>query len=65
MTAIRIEEIKPSIGGIVHIAKADLLNDDVAGAVRSALDARDVLVFPRLGLTDEDSLPSPTVWAHG
>jgi alpha-ketoglutarate-dependent taurine dioxygenase len=56
MSAIRIEEIKPTIGGIVHVAKADLLNDGVVGALRDALDDRGVLVFPRIDLTNGEQL---------
>jgi alpha-ketoglutarate-dependent taurine dioxygenase len=56
MKAIRIEKIKPAIGGIVHVAKEDLLNDEIVGALREALDDRGVLVFPRIHLTDVDQL---------
>lgn len=56
MSAIRIEKIKPSIGSIVHVDRDHLLDAGIAETVRSALDACDVLVFPRLGLTDEEQL---------
>jgi alpha-ketoglutarate-dependent taurine dioxygenase len=56
MSAIQIEAIKPAIGGIVHVAKADLLNDDVVNALRAALDDRGVLVFPRIDLTNVEQL---------
>ena len=56
MSAARIEKIKPSIGGIVHVAKQDLLDDEVVSAVREALEDRGVLVFPRLNLTDAEQL---------
>jgi alpha-ketoglutarate-dependent taurine dioxygenase len=51
-----IEPIKPHIGGIVHVAKKDLLDDDVVAAVREALEDRGVLVFPRMNLSDEEQL---------
>ena len=56
MNTVRVEAIKPAIGGIVHVAKADLLNDDVVSALREALDDRGVLVFPRIDLTDVEQL---------
>jgi alpha-ketoglutarate-dependent taurine dioxygenase len=56
MSAVRIEKIKPAIGGIVHVAKEDLLNDEIVSALREALDDRGVLVFPRINLTDVDQL---------
>jgi len=56
MNTVRIEEIKPAIGGIVHVAKADLSNDDVVSALREALDSRGVLVFPRIDLTNVEQL---------
>jgi alpha-ketoglutarate-dependent taurine dioxygenase len=56
MSAIRVEAIKPAIGGIVHVAKGGLLNDDVVSALRQALDDRGVLVFPRIDLTNVEQL---------
>ena len=56
MSAARIEPIKPHIGGIVHVAKDRLLDDDTVAAVREALEQRGVLVFPRLSLTDAEQL---------
>jgi len=56
MSAVCIEEIKPAIGAIVHVAKADLSNDEVVRALRQALDERGVLVFPRMDLTNIEQL---------
>jgi len=56
MSAVCIEEIKPAIGAIVHVAKADLSNDEVVSALRQALDERGVLVFPRMDLTNIEQL---------
>jgi alpha-ketoglutarate-dependent taurine dioxygenase len=54
--SITIEAIKPHIGAIVHLDRAALLDDEVAKRCLEALDARDVLVFPRLGLNDAEQL---------
>src|SRR5438067_1998941 len=56
MSAIRIEKVKPHIGGIVHLAKKDLLDDEVARTVREALEERGVLVFPRMNLSNAEQL---------
>jgi alpha-ketoglutarate-dependent taurine dioxygenase len=56
MSTLRIEPIKPHIGGIVHIDKDHLLDDQTIGEVRQALENRGVLVFPRLNLTDAEQL---------
>jgi alpha-ketoglutarate-dependent taurine dioxygenase len=56
MAEIRIEKAKPCIGGIVHVAKEDLLDDDVVNTVREALEDRGVLVFPRMNLNDAEQL---------
>jgi alpha-ketoglutarate-dependent taurine dioxygenase len=56
VSAIRVEKIKPAIGGIVHVAKEDLLNDGVVSVLREALDDRGVLVFPRIDLTNVEQL---------
>jgi alpha-ketoglutarate-dependent taurine dioxygenase len=56
MDTVRIEPIKPHIGGIVHVTKEHLLDDQTVVAVREALEDRGVLVFPRLNLTDAEQL---------
>jgi alpha-ketoglutarate-dependent taurine dioxygenase len=56
MNALRIEPIKPHIGGVVHIDKAHLLDEETVSTVRQALEDRGVLVFPRLNLTDGEQL---------
>ena len=43
MSTVRIEKIKPHIGGIVHVAKEHLLDDETVAAVREALEDRGVL----------------------
>ena len=56
MSTVRIERIKPHIGGIVHVDKEHLLDDQTIAAVRAALEDRGVLVFPRMNLTDAEQL---------
>lgn len=53
---IRIENVKADIGGIVHVDKAHLCDDDVVQACREALESRGVLVFPAMFLTDAEQL---------
>jgi alpha-ketoglutarate-dependent taurine dioxygenase len=56
MSRVRIEPIKPHIGGTVYVTKENLLDDDTVAAVRRALEDRSVLVFPRLQLTDSEQV---------
>jgi alpha-ketoglutarate-dependent taurine dioxygenase len=56
MSTVRIERLKPHIGGIVRVAKEHLLDDQTVAAVREALEDRGVLVFPRMFLTDSEQL---------
>lgn len=56
MAKIEIEQAKALVGGIVHVERAHLCDDDVVQACRAALEERGVLVFPRMNLTDEEQL---------
>jgi alpha-ketoglutarate-dependent taurine dioxygenase len=56
MSTVRIERIKPDIGGIVHVTKEHLLDPQTITAVRESLEDRGVLVFPRMNLTDAEQL---------
>ena len=56
MSAVRIEKIKPHIGGRVHVAKEHLFYEENVVILREALEERGVLVFPRLNLTDTEQL---------
>jgi alpha-ketoglutarate-dependent taurine dioxygenase len=56
MTQFSIEEIKPHIGSIVHVDKAEMCNDDVVQACKDALEDRGVLVFPQAHLTNGEQL---------
>jgi alpha-ketoglutarate-dependent taurine dioxygenase len=56
MSTVRIEPVKQHIGGIVHVSKENLLDDQTIAAVREALEDRGVLVFPRINVTDKEQL---------
>ena len=56
MSTVRIEKIKPHIGGIVHVTKEHLLDDQTAAAVNEALEDRGILLFPRMNLTDSEQV---------
>lgn len=53
---ITIEHAKPLVGGIVHVDKRHLCDDEVVETVRSVLEERGVLVFPRLNASDREQL---------
>jgi alpha-ketoglutarate-dependent taurine dioxygenase len=54
--SINIEPIKPHIGARVHVDRSTLFDSDFPQRCLEALDAHDVLVFPRLELTDDEQL---------
>ena len=54
--SVRIENAKPLIGGIVHVAKEHLCDEATVAAVREALEERGVLIFPQIHLTDAEQL---------
>jgi alpha-ketoglutarate-dependent taurine dioxygenase len=55
--AIRFEDIKELIGSrVVWDDRAELFTPEAAAAVRAKVEERTVVVFPRLGLTDEEQL---------
>lgn len=53
---MKTEDISPAIGTVVHVDKAALRDDEVARRCLELLEARGVLVFPRIGLNDEEQL---------
>jgi alpha-ketoglutarate-dependent taurine dioxygenase len=53
---ISIKNIKPKIGGIVTVDKANLCDPDVVKAINAAVEERGVLVFPQMNLTDAEQL---------
>ncbi|MDG2004169.1 MAG: TauD/TfdA family dioxygenase [Novosphingobium sp.] len=56
MTKVTIEPVKEHIGGIVHVDRAHVCDDDVVEACREALEDRGVLVFPRANFSDAEQL---------
>jgi alpha-ketoglutarate-dependent taurine dioxygenase len=56
MGNVSFQQIKPHIGATVQVDPARLFDDDVVSACLEALESRGVLVFPRIGLTDEQQL---------
>lgn len=55
-TAVSFTPIKPHIGSTVSLDRSRLTDPDVVAAIRHELDQRGVLVFPAIGLTDEEQL---------
>ncbi len=53
---LEIETIKPSIGAVVHVDRAALLDPGVTQRCLELLESRGVLVFPRIGLSDAEQL---------
>jgi alpha-ketoglutarate-dependent taurine dioxygenase len=54
--SVRIEPIKPRIGGIVHVDAEHLADPETVAAVREALEERGVLLFPQINATDAQQL---------
>ncbi|MCB2076114.1 MAG: TauD/TfdA family dioxygenase [Novosphingobium sp.] len=55
-TAIRHEIVKPHLGARVHATRADMADRDFAAACLDLLEQRNVLVFPEIGLSDEEQI---------
>lgn len=53
---LTIEPAKPLIGGVVHVDKARLCDEEVVEGIRNALEQRGVLVFPQIDLSDDEQL---------
>jgi alpha-ketoglutarate-dependent taurine dioxygenase len=56
MSKVTFENMKPMIGATVHVARENILDEDVILACRGALEDRAVLVFPQLNLTDAEQI---------
>jgi alpha-ketoglutarate-dependent taurine dioxygenase len=56
MSTVAVEPVKPHIGGIVHVTKEHLLDEETISTVREALEDRGVIIFPRMNLTDSEQL---------
>ena len=54
--AFKVEPIKPGVGAVVHADRASLFEPGAAERCLELLDKHGALVFPRLGLTDEQQL---------
>ena len=55
-TSLETRDIKPKIGSEILADKASLLGGAHAGRIRELLEQRGVLVFPKIGFTDEEQL---------
>jgi alpha-ketoglutarate-dependent taurine dioxygenase len=55
-TTLDTREITPRIGTEIHADKQTLLGGDHAAAIRELLEQRGVLVFPKLGFTDDEQI---------
>lgn len=53
---LKTESIKKDIGAIVHVARANILDESVARHCLELLDERGVLVFPRIHLSDDEQV---------
>src|SRR5271163_3441481 len=56
MAHIEIDNAKALVGGIVHVDRAALCDDEFVRACIDALEQRGVLVFPRMHLSDAEQL---------
>lgn len=56
MEALRTSEIHPRIGSKIGADKATLLSGAHAGEIRELLEQRGVLVFPKIGFTDDEQV---------
>jgi len=56
MSTVAVERVKPHIGGIVHVTKEHLLDEETIATIREALEDRGVIIFPRMNLTDSEQL---------
>jgi alpha-ketoglutarate-dependent taurine dioxygenase len=53
---LKVEQIKPALGAIIHADRKTIQDEGVAQRCAELLEERGVLVFPRIGLTDEEQL---------
>ncbi len=53
---IAFEAVKPHIGSIVHVDRADMFTEEVGRRCREMLEQRTVLIFPRANLSDAEQL---------
>lgn len=55
-TRLKYEQIKPKIGSRVLNTKAELLSGELSAEINELLEQRGVLVFKRLGLTEQEQV---------
>ncbi|MXO89934.1 TauD/TfdA dioxygenase family protein [Pontixanthobacter aquaemixtae] len=55
-TSIEVEQIRPLIGSKILNSKEDLLSGELGEAIREELEARGVLVFPKINFTEEEQI---------
>jgi alpha-ketoglutarate-dependent taurine dioxygenase len=53
---MQVENVKPTIGSIVHVERPALFSDETAQRCLDLLEERQVLVFPRINLSDKEQL---------
>src|SRR5262245_9563132 len=53
---MKTQDISPAIGTAIQVEKSALLDDEVAHRCLELLEQRGVLVFPQIGLNDEEQL---------
>jgi alpha-ketoglutarate-dependent taurine dioxygenase len=53
---MQVENVKPTIGSIVHVERPALFSDETAQRCLELLEERQVLVFPRINLSDKEQL---------
>lgn len=53
---VNVEAIKPKVGAVVHVDKATFLDRAFVSRCLELIEKHTALVFPRLGLTDEEQL---------
>lgn len=51
--ALNIEAITPALGAVVHIAPEDAIRDGVPGELLAALERHNVLLFPKIHMSDD------------
>jgi alpha-ketoglutarate-dependent taurine dioxygenase len=53
---LKSKDLKPLIGSSIHLGKNDLLSGEFAADIRELLEQRGVLLFPQLGLNDDEQI---------
>lgn len=56
MTSIQFEPINPDLGAYARVAAEDILEEDNPARILEALNSHGVLVFPQVGISDEQQV---------